>query len=264
MSREVSLYQGLPNGWQFRHKNVSAARDEFVLRQASWDTHASGARTVRPRIPSIAPMTRAFTTPLVTDNGMPPPLQSHGVDVELDSSPGSPQPLIFQSNVQTGPQDLDASLIDPALLSPSSLAKAAPSSVTDTKTRPALPASIVRAAAPPSINLESLSSQKTIQAFLTLRDTSRLSPNSPQSAQPLVSPTDSDSSHLSAFPMSVTDSLSPTNTVLLTPVDEVGHGIDIVLGEKVAKELADKASSLMLNMSTDAVCGDHDTRVMVL
>jgi len=262
MSREVSLYEGLPNGWQFRHENISAARDEFILRLANWDTLALGAPIVRPRIPSIAPMTRALTATLITDNCMPPALQPRGVDAELNLSPSSPPPLIFQPNVRTGPQDPDTSQIDPALLSQTSPVKPA-SSDADTKTRPPPPPSIVRAAAPPSINLESLSSQKTIQAFFTLRDTSNLSPGSPQPLQPLVSPTDSDSSHLSAFPMSVMDSVSPTNTVLLTPVDEVGPGIVMGLGEKVAMELAEKASSLMLNMSTEAVC-DHGAGVMGL
>ncbi|GLB44577.1 hypothetical protein LshimejAT787_1702040 [Lyophyllum shimeji] len=259
MSREVSLYQGLPNGWQFRHDNVSAARDEFVLRQASWDAVAPAPRDTRPRIPSIVPMTHALPAPLATNSGTTPPLASHGVDTGLGLSASGPLPVPFQQNIETGRQDEDTLQIDPALLSPTSPARPA----TDNKTRPVPPASIVRAAAPPFINLESLSSQKSIQAFLTIRDTASLSPSSPQPQHPCLSPADSDSPHLLAFPMAVTDSLSPTNTVLLTPVDEVGPGIGIGFTDKATKELA-KASSLMLNLSTEAVCGEHCAGVMVM
>ncbi|KAH9477155.1 hypothetical protein JR316_0011072 [Psilocybe cubensis] len=59
MVREVSLYKGLPNGWQFRHSDYAAAHAEFMrtkdLPQVEEYT-ASGTRVQRPRVPSILPL----------------------------------------------------------------------------------------------------------------------------------------------------------------------------------------------------------------
>ena len=51
MSREVSLYQGLPNGWQF-YSDYATARTACI-EMKNWQLSNSG----RPRIPSVAPMT---------------------------------------------------------------------------------------------------------------------------------------------------------------------------------------------------------------
>ncbi|KAF8064224.1 hypothetical protein FPV67DRAFT_1504023 [Lyophyllum atratum] len=267
MTREVSLYQGLPNGWQYRHENLAAAHDEFMLRKVNMDFSASSGRPVHVRIPSIAPMMQAFTAPCPGDNGTLPPLQLGTDDAKLGSSPSSLSltlpPLQIPTHVPSTPQ------ADPALFY-SATGDTLPMRPelplpTDIGTQAVPPTRIIRAGAPLSIDLESLSSQKTIQAFLDLRDTSSHSPQSPQPQVPLTSPAGSDSSQLSAFPMSFTHSLSPTNTELLTPCDEAGPSLarGMGLGDKVARDLVEKASSMMLNMSTEAVC-DHGPGVIVL
>ncbi|KAF5375378.1 hypothetical protein D9615_007969 [Tricholomella constricta] len=269
MAREVSLYQGLPNGWQFRHDDFTAAHDDFMRSKASTDIPISAVRVGRPRIPSIAPMLRAFTVPFVADNGTHPVLQTDVHNAEFDSSPFSNLPMTLQP---LQPQVSLVSQIDPALLfsgAGTCTGNTTPAMPTSTsprivKARPTLPASIVRAAAPSSIDLDSLSSQKTIQAFLVLRDTHSLTPDSP-GVVPIVSPAGSDSSQLSSFPMSAEDSLSPTNTALSTPGDVVGTGMGLALGlgDMVAKDLAEKAGSLMLNIGAEGVC-DRGAGVMVL
>ena len=58
MSREVSLYKGIPNGWQFRHGDYASAHAEFMrtkdLPSVEETEHDMAMR--RPRIPSIAPL----------------------------------------------------------------------------------------------------------------------------------------------------------------------------------------------------------------
>ena len=73
MSREVSLFQGLPNGWQFHHSDYAAAREDFVVNKREDDVQGNksappsqlSARSCggggcggagRPRVPSLAPM----------------------------------------------------------------------------------------------------------------------------------------------------------------------------------------------------------------
>ncbi|KAG5643126.1 hypothetical protein DXG03_001552 [Asterophora parasitica] len=260
MTREVSLYQGLPNGWQFRHDSFSSAQEEFLLKKGTMiPTAAStiGGRTARPRVPSIAPMTRAFTVPLAADNGTQTPLQTGDRNAELGFSPSSPLPMIPR-------QDSLASQIDPVLLSDDSapVSRAAtPMIPTVPILRPVLPPSITRAAAPPALNLEALGSQKAIQAFLVLRDTHSLTPESSDSFSLRGSPTGSDCSQLSSFPMSAQSSASPTSTALATPVDVVGPtmGLGLSLGDTVAKDLAEKAVSMVLSIGTEAA----GTAVMV-
>ncbi|KAM6493208.1 hypothetical protein JOM56_011342 [Amanita muscaria] len=54
MSREVSLYRGLPNGWQF-HSDYATAREACVEMKKLQGGHHQTI-TGRPRIPSIAPL----------------------------------------------------------------------------------------------------------------------------------------------------------------------------------------------------------------
>ncbi|KAF8637124.1 hypothetical protein AX17_003028 [Amanita inopinata Kibby_2008] len=54
MSREVSLYQGLPNGWQYYSDYASAYAACIELKNQQAESPACFRR--RPRIPSIAPM----------------------------------------------------------------------------------------------------------------------------------------------------------------------------------------------------------------
>ncbi|KIK57485.1 hypothetical protein GYMLUDRAFT_246831 [Collybiopsis luxurians FD-317 M1] len=61
MSREVSLFQGIPNGWQFRdfqsyadaHKDFLRHRDEMMTEQEQLEPEKIQKR---PRVPSIAPL----------------------------------------------------------------------------------------------------------------------------------------------------------------------------------------------------------------
>ncbi|KAG6877416.1 hypothetical protein C0993_007659 [Termitomyces sp. T159_Od127] len=256
MSREVSLYQGLPNGWQFRHDNIAEAQEEFMSSKQA--THISGSDGLngRPRVPSIAPMIRAFSEPLLSNNGVLPPVQPTSVNAECPSSPGKPEPLTLQL-IPTSPWPEVAPSFSGARAICSSFATPSAAS-SPVRTRPIIPTSITRTAAPSSIDIQSLSSQKTIQTYLTLRD-NVLTPNSdsPKPFGPLVSPANSNSSSLYALAVIATESMSPVGTALPTPVDT--EGIEETLG----KDLVQQKRLLTLNMSTEAVC-DHGPGVMIL
>ncbi|KAH7871188.1 uncharacterized protein C8R40DRAFT_1174883 [Lentinula edodes] len=62
MSREVSLFQGIPNGWQYftdydvAHKDFVEHKDEVMSQQLKPPAHQK-----RPRIPSIAPLNTTNT-----------------------------------------------------------------------------------------------------------------------------------------------------------------------------------------------------------
>ncbi|KAG5634328.1 hypothetical protein H0H81_002376 [Sphagnurus paluster] len=280
MAREVSLYQGIPNGWQFRHDDLSKAHEEFIRNRASPDMSegvTAGARVGRPRVPSIAPMTRAFTMPLPADNGtLSTPLQTNVHNAKLPSSPLTIIPQVSgqsQNSILSPPESnpshpalhLSTSLIS-SMRSGSNSGDSTISTDADSDTSTPLmtPASIVRPTAPLSINLASLSSQKTIQTFLTLRDTHSLTPDENMQPSP-VSPSGSEYSQLCSAPMVAQGSESPPQTALPTPVDAVGMnaGRALVMGDMVAKELVEKAGSMMLSISTEAVC-DHGPGVIVM
>ncbi|KAG6872159.1 hypothetical protein C0995_012477 [Termitomyces sp. Mi166 len=254
MSREVSLYQGLPNGWQFRHDDIAEAQKEFISNKKTAHISGSNGRVNgRPRVPSIAPMMRAFSEPPLTNNGT---LQPTSIDAERASSPTKPQPLTLQPIPGSPWLEVDPGLSNAGTIDSSFETPSAPSS--PVKARPVVPTSITRTAAPSSIDLQSLSSQKTIQAYLTLCDNS-LTPNSdsPKPSTPLVSPANSDSSSLYTLALVATASMSPANTALPTPVDKAC--MDVTLG----KDLGQQKRLSTLNVSTEAVC-DHGPGVIVL
>lgn len=70
MVREVALYKGLPNGWQYRHADYASAHAEFMAAKAAEalsgvDQHHNGMQMhlgvdaqsmQRPRVPSILPL----------------------------------------------------------------------------------------------------------------------------------------------------------------------------------------------------------------
>ncbi|KAL0579215.1 hypothetical protein V5O48_002777 [Marasmius crinis-equi] len=61
MSREVSLYQGIPNGWQYHFPDYESALNEFVKQQDDPPVESIlGRREIQnvPRIPSVAPLSR--------------------------------------------------------------------------------------------------------------------------------------------------------------------------------------------------------------
>ncbi|KDR73998.1 hypothetical protein GALMADRAFT_157806 [Galerina marginata CBS 339.88] len=59
MSREVSLYKGLPNGWQYRHNDYASAHADFMQNKDSpivQNSEFELDNSRRPRVPSIAPL----------------------------------------------------------------------------------------------------------------------------------------------------------------------------------------------------------------
>ncbi|KAH0579897.1 hypothetical protein H2248_002722 [Termitomyces sp. 'cryptogamus'] len=251
MSREVSLYKGLPNGWQFRYDDIAEAQKAFISSQKAMLISSPNGRSGRPRVPSIAPMIRAFSEPPLANNGRLPPA---GIDVEC---PSSPTPLTLQPIPGSPwPQKVDPRLPNARTIDSSFPASSTPSS--PVKTRPIVPTSITRTAAPSSIDLQTLSSQKSIQAYLTLRDNNIPTPSSEnlKPSVPFVSLANSDSSSLYALAVVATESMSSADTALPTPVDK--PGMEDTLGKDLAQQ-----KLLTLNMSTEAVC-DHGPGVIVL
>ncbi|KAG6832570.1 hypothetical protein H0H87_001226 [Tephrocybe sp. NHM501043] len=259
MSREVSLYQGLPNGWQFRHNDIADAQEEFSASKNVAHIRNPEARSKRPRIPSIAPMMRTLSMPASGNNVTLSPLDTNDFNTE-HGSPPKPQSLTLQP-ILGSPW---APNIDPSLRNTSntSLETSASSSSSYTKPRPITPASITRAAAPSSIDLQSLSSQKTIEAFLALRSSSDLTPgsDSPSPTAPFPSPASSDSSSLFTLAMVAAQSASPTTSALLTPTDQPDQPEALA---DTQKNLAQQTGLMMLNITTEAAC-DYGPSVIVL
>ena len=58
MFREVSLYKGLPNGWQYRHSDYASAHAEFMKSEDPSPVQDGDPSTQanRPRIPSVLPL----------------------------------------------------------------------------------------------------------------------------------------------------------------------------------------------------------------
>ncbi|KAF9463337.1 hypothetical protein BDZ94DRAFT_1259110 [Collybia nuda] len=263
MSREVSLYQGLPNGWQY-YTDYATAHAEFTERRGDFPTSSSTPRVRRPRIPSIAPMGNVHSGSEICDHNGPSSLQPCGWDKQY-ASPETPPvdiPPTFVDRPHYVPQ------IDPALLTlppfenpgqgspPGVIINSDHSSIGSSteslNSQLRVATSIRRPVVPPPIDLESLSSQKAIEAFLAHRATDGPSPDDSvaySTASP-TSSTSSCSSRLSAFPMTATSSVSPGNSVLPTPIDEAVH----CGGKNMGKELADNAGGIPLNASVEAVC----------
>lgn len=294
MSREVSLYQGIPNGWQFQHADYTTARDAFTKRDDTAISSSSGTSAGRPRIPSVAPMVSGYPARDQPQGEALPLLRPCDWNQAMDMDSQEVLPAALQSaavvpSCKSG--QTHSPQIDPLLLAlstnlvnaPVASSQSPPTSAreissksrqngdepTESLSYSNLPvkargttASILRAAAPPSINLESLSSQTAIQNFLTLRDADRaiLSPDTPQPLVSIDSPASSVgsySSQISAFPMTAASSISPPNTALPTPGDEPMGSID-----GLGKDLADTADAMKLSVSLEAVC-DHETLATV-
>ena len=60
MSREVSLYQGIPNGWQYHFPDYESALNEFVKQKDEPAPETVIKKEIQnvPRIPSVAPLSR--------------------------------------------------------------------------------------------------------------------------------------------------------------------------------------------------------------
>ncbi|KJA22115.1 hypothetical protein HYPSUDRAFT_55033 [Hypholoma sublateritium FD-334 SS-4] len=244
MSREVSLYKGLPNGWQFRHADYASAYAEFMRTKDLPVIEEPGPK--RPRVPSILPLWGPDQYPHpefetlegeITDAEHLPCLEldSHAHGSNGRSSGESMQYLLMTSEV---PKDKAEYVpqIDPVLMQyshtqePASSSRAADAEVGGPESTGLLAASanhassssIKRAAAPLRINLE-FPADKTFQALFAYRESlgeGNLTPDSPLTAwhPGNPSPTSSDSSsssHLSAYAMT-----TPASSALPTPVDE--------------------------------------------
>lgn len=242
MSREVSLYKGLPNGWQFRHADYASAYAEFMRTRDLPVVEEPGPK--RPRVPSILPLWGPdqyphpeFETLESTDaeHLQCPELNSHGSN---GRAPGeSMQYLLMTSELSKDKPEEYVPQIDPALMQYSHTQEASlPSRAADTEVggsestgllasaNHASSSSIKRAAAPLRINLE-FPTDKTFQALFAYRESlgeGNLTPDSPLMAWHPGNPSpasseSSSSSHLSAYAMT-----TPASSALPTPVDECG------------------------------------------
>ena len=240
MSREVSLYKGLPNGWQFRHDDYASAHAEF-MQTRHLPVQDSDLRNPRPRVPSIAPLWGPNDYPHSefgnlndiepTEADIFPPFSGQG---------RNPYPSITMPYILLGPGERLGEgdilhQIDPALMAVSvatTYDQSEDTSGVATGTDPASASShpscssIKRAAAPPHLDLGALPTEKSFEALLAYRDSlgeGNMSPGSPMMnwhpGNP--SPASSCASQLS-YVASPTSSLSPPTTALPTPVDEYG------------------------------------------
>jgi len=262
MSREVSLYKGLPNGWQYRHHDYATAHAEFMkMKDLPLEDDISleaitAPRSHRPRVPSILPLWGPdhfphpdFQNMQETDLGDSehlPSLDQHtSGQIEFQnhshSSNVSLQYLLMASHqaedkAQDYMHQIDPILLEMANASASGMNEHIPEGNADNATLASsnsFPSStsLKRAAAPLHINLE-FANDKTFQAFLAYRDSlgeGGITPDSPlmnnwHPGNP--SPASSDSSSSSQLqllsPFPTSASTTPGSSTLTTPVDECG------------------------------------------
>jgi len=261
MSREVSLYKGLPNGWQYRHNDYATAHAEFMKTRSETvvDPGDLGISALRPRVPSIAPLWGPDQFPQDEFDS----LLDGGLDDSIDLQPAlEPRSLLLSGlhhEVQDDPfqlytneplQEKDKEShsfvpqIDPSLLDLSvSSDSQAEDDISDENAsllrptnEPASPS--LRRPAPPRLNLD-LANEKAMRALMAYRDNvsnGNSTPDSPitninwekhthHPGHPSPASSDSGSScELSPFsaPMSTMTSASGTSSALPTPVDECG------------------------------------------
>ncbi|KAF8654791.1 hypothetical protein AX16_003446 [Volvariella volvacea WC 439] len=256
MSREVSLYQGMPNGWQY-HSDYTTARAGFLkerthstqsepIHPTSTTDSTLGRKCGRPRVPSVAPLifqdrttarfadqhrTRRNTLPPLQlpdghqDNeGLPPSLQS--LRLSPDSSARNVPAYVKDTNTKAD----FLSQIDPVLLElskrPDELrTQAAPTPLmTSTPRMPQYAVTPVSSPANPPASFRPMSAPLVLDLALP-RFTETREPknalNRPElSRTAKIIPID--------IPMSAASSASPTNSLLPTPTEEEGKTPDIV------------------------------------
>ena len=245
MSREVSLYKGLPNGWQFRHDDYTSAHAEF-MQTRHLPVQDSDLRNPRPRVPSIAP--------LWGPNDYPRPEFDNSNDLGLAEAdihfsgqardsypPMTMQYILSGSNKRLegpGKEGEITHQIDPTLMAgeiydedKSIIAEVALGADPFSESSHLSSSSIKRAAAPPRLNLDALPTEKSFQALLAYRESlgdGNTSPDSPMMNWHPGNPSPASSfgscvSHLGYIPSpSPANSLSPPTTALPTPVDDYG------------------------------------------
>ena len=278
MSREVSLYKGLPNGWQYRHSDYASAYAEF-MQTRDLPVQDSDPRNPRPRVPSIAPLwgpndypqfdnlndvepTEADILPL-------PPFGAQGCDSYL---PLTMQYIQSDSSQRLGREGEITHQIDPTLVgvsvattydqSEDTAIVTAGADPVSTSTHPSS-SSLKRAAAPPRLNLDALSTDKSFQDLMAYRESlgeGDISSDSPVMNWYPGNPSPASSfgscvSHLS-YIASPTSSLSAPTTALPTPVDEYGTDDPGNFMKGKGKLSLEETAEVELNStSVDVVCG---------
>jgi hypothetical protein len=213
MSREVSLYKGLPNGWQFRYSDYATAHAEFMKIKdllldddITLEPTSNATRSHRPRVPSILPLwgpdhfphpefQNIQETELGQSGNLPSFDQHTSGEMESQdhsqSSDISLQYLLMASRqIENKTQDY-MHQIDPILLEMSNPCASGmniqgPEANTENTTLGSsanFPSSnsIKRVAAPLHINLE-FPTEKSLQTFLAYRDRlseGNITPDSP-------------------------------------------------------------------------------------
>jgi hypothetical protein len=277
MSREVSLYHGLPNGWQF-HTDYATAYAEFMERKNEGTLNPPDVKLgkKRPRIPSVAPLIGPDYVPRHDDTQDAKTLTSTSGPLSCDAD--SEQFKALLPSVQSShAQQPESFAIDPVLLAASPLCDSISYSQS-TSQQSLLPGpphaihdaddqlqntQIHRAAAPPTLNLTSLTSFEAIEAFLLHRDTTNITPYSEWSQTPVDSPTSSIgsscSSEISVFASMTTNCSSAATSALPSPVDDGAGSEKDMSMSKLGKELVNEAERMGLtssvsNVSVQAVC----------
>ena len=270
MIREVSLYQGLPNGWHYHHTDYASAYTDFMRQKDlglinQVDEESDGDRSFRrPRIPSILPLWGPNDFPHTNNMDGLGDLQGDmfasldslgdrkpdGVDLNessmaflLGNSPDGGSPMggkgddVFRGQIDPfllkmseGSQNVDHTALDASFSEGDTGCLSTMVNVEDSTIQPS--PSLKRATpAPPPLDLDSIASDKSFNAFLNYReDNSPGSPDSPMMPWPparMTSPTSSVSSftsRLSAFPLvpGQLDEVSPASSTFPTPTEEVG------------------------------------------
>ena len=280
MSREVSLYKGLPNGWQYRHGDYASAYAEF-MQTRDLPIQDSDLKNPRPRVPSIAPLWGPNDYPQFDNLNDVEPTQADILSLPPFGGQGCDpyQPLTMEYILSDSSQGLGREgevthQIDPTLVGVSvastydqSEGRSITTGVTagadsaSTSTHPSS-SSLKRAAAPPRLDLDTLSTEKSFQDLMAYRESlgdGNISSDSPMmnwySGNP--SPTSSFDSCVSrlSYIASPTSSLSAPTTALPTPVDEYGTDNlgNFVKGK--GKMTLEETTGMELNSSVDVVCG---------
>jgi hypothetical protein len=277
MSREVSLYKGLPNGWQYRHSDYASAHAEF-MQTRDLPVQDSDPRNPRPRVPSIAPLwgpndypqfdNLNDVEPTEADIILLPPFGGQGCDPYL---PLAMQYILSDSSQRLGREGEITHQIDPTLMGVSVTTTYDQSEDTSNTTGVTAGASasthpssssLKRAAAPPRLDLDALSTEKSFQDLMAYRES--LGEGDIRSDSPMMnwhpgnpspaSSFDSCVSHLSYY-ASPTSSLSAPTTALPTPVDEYGTDDRSNFVKGKGKLTMEETTEMELNSSIDVVCG---------
>lgn len=258
MSREVSLYRGLPNGWQYRHNDYASAHAEFMKNKEMglYEDGASGDKLLR--VPSILPLwgpDRFMEEEYMESNMTTLP-------VSQQQNSGLPGNNTLQYRLQSSLDDFKedsqpfGELVDTSLLPlPAGSASHGRSDATSTEADKgsnnanSVSMSLKRAAAPPRLEIDFSTFRNGLREADVTPDSPLLGINWSQAANP--SPTRSDSSlssggtQLSKFtvpaPMSAATSVSPGSSALRTPEDEFPKGTKegdqtVTKGEKASVE----------------------------